>query len=325
MNTPFKHADIKVTSLVREYDRNFVPDKEYLDSMPDLQNGDFAGIPIDYVGIAGMRFPLIIPQKDGGSQEVMATVMGSVDLDSNSRGINMSRILRTWAIEHDNIKTMSIDDLVQVVNDYRKTLGSLAAHITMSFEYRLWKESLRSVDDNGNKNGGWQYYPVSFDVDIDKLGTCTTVMDVTYCYSSHCPCSTELSQHAALTRGVVGSPHAQRSFAKASVRFNEMVWIEDVIDAMVTGVASEVQVFVKREDEQGFAELCADKGTVFVEDAIRRFSTELDKLPITDYKVICVHRESLHAHDAIASRTKGIPNSVFKPTFTMAEWKELCL
>lgn len=319
------NKDIKLKDLKREYDRGFVPSQEYLDSMPDLQNGDFVGIPIDYVGIAGMKFPLIIKQKDGGTQEVLATVIGSVDLDSQSRGINMSRILRTWGIDNPNeIKQMSIDDLIEVVNDYRKKLGSLSAHISVEFMYRLWLPSLRSVDDSGNPNGGWQYYPVVFDVDIDKLGQVNAIMDVTYTYSSHCPCSTELAQHAAFTRGVAGSPHAQRSFAKAEIKFGDMVWIEDVIEALRQGVASEVQVFVKREDEQSFGELCAAEGTVFVEDAIRRFSDSLDKVRgVLDYKVSCCHAESLHAHDAIACRTKGIPGSTFKPTFTLAEWRNI--
>lgn len=318
-------SDIKVKDLKRAWDAAFRPDQAYLDSMPDLQNGEFVGIPIDYVGIAGMKFPLTIKQKDGGHQEVLATVIGSVDLDSQSRGINMSRILRTWGIDDPyKIKQMSIDDLIEVVNDYRKKLGSLSAHISVEFMYRMWLPSLRSTNDSGEPNGGWQYYPVVFDVDIDKFGNVTAIMDVTYTYSSHCPCSTELAQHAAFTRGVAGSPHAQRSFAKAEIKFGEMVWIEDIINAMRAGVESEVQVFVKREDEQAFSELCAAKGTVFVEDAIRRFSEALEKVPgVLDYKVSCCHRESLHAHDAIACRTKGVPGSPFKPTFTMAEWRHL--
>lgn len=318
------NKDVRLADLVRTYDDKFAPSQEYLDSMPDIQNAEFQAVPIDYVGIAGMQFPLIIPQKDGDEQEVLATVVGTVDLDSQSRGINMSRILRTWAIRKDSIRRLSIDELVGIVNDYRRKLGSLSAHITVAFKYRMWKESLRSTDENGNKNGGWQYYPIEFDVDIDWKGDITTIMNVTYCYSSHCPCSTELSHHAAYQRGVEGAPHAQRSIAKTSIKFTDMVWIEDVIDAMIAGVASEVQVYVKRQDEQAFAELCAAKGTVFVEDAIRKFSTELDRLPgVDDYKVICCHMESLHRHSAIAARTKGLPVSPFKPQISIAEWKEL--
>lgn len=318
------NKDIKLTELKREYDHDFHPDKDFLAGMPDLQNGEFVGIPIDYVGIAGMKFPLIIRQKDGGQQEVLATVIGSVDLDSQSRGINMSRILRTWAIERDTIRSMSINELVGVVADYRKKLNSLSAHITIAFDYRMWKKSLRSVNEAGEPNGGWIYYPILFDVDIDSLGNVNSTMSVTYTYSSTCPCSTELTIYNAMMRGKAGAPHAQRSFAKADIKFSEMVWIEDVIEAMRAGVASEVQVFVKREDEMAQSELCAAEGTVFVEDAIRRFSDELNKIPqIEDYRIICSHAESLHFWDAIAVRTKGIPCSKFSSKMTMAEWRDM--
>lgn len=319
------NKDVKLRDLERSYDRNFIPDQGFLDGMPDLQNSEFVGIPIDQVGISGMKFPLIIPQKDGGKQEVLATVIGTVDLDSNSKGINMSRIARSWAIKQDEIRVMSINDLLDVLGEYRKKLGSLSAHISMSFEYRMWQKSYRSVDGTGNPNGGWMYYPVAFDVDIDKLGNVTTIMDVTYTYSSTCPCSTELTKYNAMVRGKAGAPHAQRSFAKASVKFNEMVWIEDVIDALRDGVASEVQVFVKREDEMAHSEMCAAEGTVFVEDAVRKFSDELNKMPkVLDYRILCAHCESLHFWDAIALRIKGIPGTSFSDKISMAEWQHLC-
>ena len=60
-----------------EYKREFVPDKEYLDSMPDLQNSQFIGTPIDFVGIEGLRIPLKIRQKEGGTQEVICDVTGT--------------------------------------------------------------------------------------------------------------------------------------------------------------------------------------------------------------------------------------------------------
>ena len=67
--------DLKVRDLKHEYDNSFVPTQEYLDSMPDLQNSDFVGIPIDFVGIHGMHLPLKIREKNGDTQEVMAEVI----------------------------------------------------------------------------------------------------------------------------------------------------------------------------------------------------------------------------------------------------------
>ena len=54
--------------------------------MPDLQNADFVGIPIDFVGIQGMHLPLKVREKNGDIQEVMADVTGTVSLDAYNRG-----------------------------------------------------------------------------------------------------------------------------------------------------------------------------------------------------------------------------------------------
>ena len=85
--------DVKVKDLKRTYDADFVPSQTYLDSMPDLQNADFVGIPIDFVGIQGMHLPLKIREQNGGVQEVMVNVTGTVSLDAFNRGVNLSRIL----------------------------------------------------------------------------------------------------------------------------------------------------------------------------------------------------------------------------------------
>ena len=45
------NKDIKVVDLRRRYEEDFVPSQQYLDSMPDLQNGEYSDIPIDFVGI----------------------------------------------------------------------------------------------------------------------------------------------------------------------------------------------------------------------------------------------------------------------------------
>ena len=82
------NQNVTVKELKRFYDEKFAPSQEYLDSMPDLQNDDFVGIPIDFVGIQGMHLPLKVREKNGDFQEVMAEVTGTVSLDAHNRGIN---------------------------------------------------------------------------------------------------------------------------------------------------------------------------------------------------------------------------------------------
>ena len=315
------NTEVKVKDLKREYDESFVPSREYLDSMPDLQNSDFIGIPIDFVGIQGFHLPLKVRQQDGGIQEVQAEITGTVSLDASSRGINMSRIIRTAYKSKDDI--FDINKLEEVLKNYQKDLKTFDAHILMNFKYHIWQDALRSTTENGEMEGGYQYYNITFDVNLDHTGEFKKVMWVDFIYSSACPCSTELSQHAALNRGIFGIPHSQRSIARIGLEFNDIIWIEDVIKHCRKALVTETLVFCKRQDEQAFAEQNGSQPK-FVEDAIRYLAEELNKNPkIIDYKVICSHQESLHNHNAIAVITKGKKNSIFNHHVTFGEWQSM--
>ena len=313
--------DVKVRDLKHEYDNSFVPTQEYLDSMPDLQNSDFVGIPIDFVGIQDFHVPIRIREKSGDTQEVMAGITGMVSLDANHAGINMSRIIRTFYKSKDDV--FDINKLEEVLRNYQKDLKTFDAHILMNFKYRIWQDALRSVKDDGTPEGGWQYYNITFDCNLDVTGEFKKVMHVDYVYSSACPCSTALSQHAAYERGVYGIPHSQRSIARSSIEFNELIWIEDVIDMCNNALTTETLVFCKRQDEQAFAEKNGAQPK-FVEDAIRYLAEEYNKNPmVVDYKIVCSHQESLHSHNAVAVITKGIKNSIFNHHVTFGEWRSM--
>lgn len=313
--------DVKVKDLKRTYDADFVPSQTYLDSMPDLQNADFVGIPIDFVGIQGMHLPLKIREQNGDIQEVMAEVTGTVSLDASNRGINMSRILRSLYKSKDDI--FDINKIEEVLRNYQKDLKTFDAHILMNFKYRIWQYSLRSMDEIGNPEGGWQYYNITFDCNLDVSGEFKKVMWVDFIYSSACPCSTELSHHAALSRSVFGIPHSQRSVARIGMDLDDLVWIEDVVDACRDALLTETLVFCKREDEQAFAELNGSQPK-FVEDAIRLLADKVNEINgVTDYKIICSHQESLHNHNAVAVITKGVNGSIFNHHVTLGEWQSL--
>ena len=146
------NKDIKVVDLRRRYDENFVPSQQYLDSMPDLQNGEYSDIPIDFVGIQNFHLPLKIIQKDGSIQEVKACITGTVSLEAEKRGINMSRIIRTFYKSKDDV--FSCDHLENVLRAYKKDLDTFDAHILMNFSYYLWQDALRSVKEDGTPEGG---------------------------------------------------------------------------------------------------------------------------------------------------------------------------
>jgi len=317
-----KFENIKVKDLSTAYDSDFIPSEDYLDHMPDLQNGSYQeNLPIQMVGIHNILVPIKVKQKDGGTQEVCAEITGTVSLEGKKKGINMSRIVRRLYANMDD--TFSSDKICEVLEDYKRSLGSFDAHMQVKFQYRLWQDALRSEDTTSERAGGWMYYDVRFDINLNKNDEFRKVMWVDFVYSSACPCSTALSKYAALTRGKYAIPHSQRSVARIGIEYKDSIWIEDVISMCQEQLTTEVQVYVKRIDEQAFAEKNGAQPK-FVEDAIRLLGNGLNRLPgVYDYKVFLSHMESLHPHNAIAVMTKGLQNSKFTPDVSFEEFESL--
>ena len=289
--------------LSREYDPNFSVDVAYKAELPDLQNGPSSLIKgenrsIQHVGISNFRLPIHYRTRGGSSMPLETSVTGSVSLDANKKGINMSRIMRSF-YKHSET-TFSLDVIRAALDDYKRDLESLDARIMMRLSYPMQVPSLRSG------LMGYQYYDIALE-QVDQGDHTLRAIHLDYVYSSTCPCSLELSEHARAVRGQMATPHSQRSVARISVEVKEgaRLWFEDLIELCRAAVPTETQVMVKREDEQAFAELNA-ANPIFVEDAARLFAQQLSQCDtIGDYRVIASHQESLHSHDAISMLTQG--------------------
>lgn len=291
-----------VQDLRKSYDSEFTVTDSYKESLPDMQNTSEnrgAAVTIQQVGIHNFKIPMHIITRDGGLQQVHCSVTGSVSLDAHKKGINMSRIMRTF-YEYDESE-LTPKTLQNVVHSYLKNLESSSARIAIAFDYPLLQDSLRSG------LSGYQYYPVVLETTITPDQGIQQMMHLDFVYSSACPCSYELSVHANITRGVAAVPHSQRSVSKISVKYEGDFWIEDLVDIGRNALQTETQVMVKREDEQAFAELNA-ANLKFVEDAVRLLYEGLDAdSRISDFRVFASHKESLHSHDAISVIVKGVP------------------
>lgn len=316
------NTDIKVKNLEHVYQADFKPTQEYLDSMPDIQNSPYAPTwPIERVGIHKFHMPLMVRQQTNDTQEVCAEITGTVSLEADKAGINMSRIIRTAYGSMNDV--FDINTLCHLLENYKKDLDSFEAHVTVKFKYRMWQDALRSVNEHNDPQGGWQYYDVAFDIDLNKDGEFRKLMYLDFVYSSACPCSTALSEHAALTRGIYGIPHSQRSVARVCIEFDKFIWIEDLVAACRRALLTETLVFCKRQDEQAFAELNGSQPK-FVEDAARILATGLNDMKgVLDYKLVISHLESLHSHNAISVFLKGIKGSKFTADVTLAELESL--
>ncbi|GAB4293471.1 MAG: GTP cyclohydrolase FolE2 [Roseovarius sp.] len=292
-------------ALARDYPEDFRPDEAYRGTLPDLQNGPASLIRgarkhLQHVGISNFRLPIRFHTRDNGDLTLETSVTGTVSLDPARKGINMSRIMRSFYRHAE--KTFSFDVIEAVLDDYIADLDSLDARIQMRFSYPMKIRSLRSGLE------GFQYYDIALEL-VEQSGQRRRFMHLDYVYSSTCPCSLELSEHAREARGQLATPHSQRSVARISVEVARgapgCLWFEDLVDMARAAVPTETQVMVKREDEQAFAELNA-ANPIFVEDAARLFCERLQKDPrIGDFRIIASHQESLHSHDAISVLTEG--------------------
>jgi GTP cyclohydrolase I len=291
-------------ALARAYPEDFEVDESYKASMPDLQNGPSSLIrgarqQIQHVGISNFRLPIRFHTRNGAELTLETSVTGTVSLEAEKKGINMSRIMRTFYKHAD--ETFSFEVIERALDAYKSDLQSFDARIQMRFSFPVKVKSLRSG------LFGYQYYNIALElVEHDRVRK--KIIHLDYVYSSTCPCSLELSEHARKNRGQLATPHSQRSVARISVEVDskaKCLWFEDLIELCREAVPTETQVMVKREDEQAFAELNA-ANPIFVEDAARSFCDQLQKdVRIGDFRVVASHQESLHSHDAVSVLSEG--------------------
>lgn len=290
------------SDLKKYYDPTFTVSDLYKASLPDVQNSrdaiiEGAKVPIQQVGISNFRLPLTYPGKDGSRLSLETSVDGYVSLEAEKKGINMSRIMRSFYKFKDEPFTKDV--LEYILKVYQKDLKSKASYLRLAFSWPMLVKSLRSGLE------GYQYYDAAIEGQMDENGGMRRFMHLDFIYSSACPCSFELSEHARENRDIVCIPHSQRSIASITIEMED-IHIEDLVHLCRDALVTETQVMVKREDEQAFAEMNGAYQK-FVEDAARLLFDRLNDEPgIRDFVVRCVHMESLHSHDAVSRISKGV-------------------
>ena len=295
--------------LARSYDAAFAVTPDYRASLPDMMEAvdaiPGAPVAIQQVGVSNFKLPLKYRARSGRAAHTLETaVTGTVSLDANLKGINMSRIVRSFYDHADEFASPAL--VAKILRAYRRDVGALSARLRLDFSYPVKQRALRSG------LAGWQYYQAAFLGRIDEAGGVRRFIELDFVYSSACPCSAELSEHARDVRGAYAIPHNQRSKARVLVELapSADLHIEELRDHVLRALVTETQVMVKREDEQAFAELNGAH-IKFVEDAARLVYAELAKEKrIADFQVACAHLESLHSHDAVSVICKGVPGGL---------------
>ncbi len=324
---PYNFTDysVKMDDLSFKYDHEFYPNDE---DLPDPQIDPVipgARVPLDKVGISPVDLPIRVKRREGGEQvlQAQASLYCSLD-DPNAKGLNLSRL---YLLMHDRIKDhLTIDGIKSALKEMAERQGSNNAYCKLRFKYPWEQPALRSRVETVNDGQAHQYQvlPNGQSIRMEKLmghiAYNTTIegryhkgqtqeykfyLTVEYVYSSTCPCSFELAHDAKSKRHAAANAHSQRSIMKTTIQFDpdEPVWIEDLIELHRKLIPTEVQVIVKRRDEQAFAELNGSN-LLFSEDAVRLLykglDTWYDQKRIFDFTISTSHEESLHPWNAIA-------------------------
>jgi GTP cyclohydrolase I len=285
-------------------------------TLPDIAaQASRQALPLDWVGMCGIALPVLL---DGQRLSAKADAGVSLD-DGEARGIHMSRLY--LALEMLEQESLSPALLRRVLQNFLETHEGLShnAYLKIHTELLLKRPALISP------LAGWKTYPVSIEASL-KNTMLHVELKIDVPYSSTCPCSAALSrqliqqqfvddfankslQHADVlawlgsTKGIVATPHSQRSNAQLQLRLDD--YLDDLpliaaINDAEAALGTAVQTAVKRADEQAFA-LANGQNLMFCEDAARRLNLALKRSPgINAFHVRVVHAESLHAHDAVA-------------------------
>lgn len=268
--------------------------------LPDVQHEgkpEFE-IYINQVGVQNVKAPFLLESRYGGVKEMVANITMTTDLGPKIKGISMSMLIRTLKNHLDKpLKHPLINEILEKFRTAVET-NSYESSLRFEFELPIYKRSPKTTHTFP------QYYQCSFQGKLS--GTIFKFFEkVKVQYASYCPCSASLCETAGK-----GFPHAQRSFAEVLVEVlpPQIVWLEDIIDIVEKVVKTVPYPILQRVDEQEVARI-ASENPMFVEDAIRRISNELNKEDnIFDWIVKCTHQESIHTNDAIAINWKGVKN-----------------
>lgn len=261
--------------------------------MKDVQNtkGDYK-FHVNKVGVNNLVHPVTIKTRDGKLISTVGKFSMGVSLDRRLKGINMSRLpILLSELSEDK---WVFEDLEKILNQMRDRLESKDAYLDVEFDYFLKKQAPVSnfegilpyrckietglvmlTKENGDPEDHFDFI-LSVEVPVTTL----------------CPCSKEISNYSA---------HNQRGYVCVSIRYDEFVWIEEVVEMVESIGSCEVYPILKRTDEKYVTEK-AYENPRFAEDIVRLVAEKLyDDSRITWFKVNTKHQESIHAHDAFAT------------------------
>lgn len=250
-------------------------------AVPDIQNlPDGRNIPIDKVGVKGLRYPIAVKDRRKGRQHTVGIFDLFVNLPHDFKGTHMSRFIEVLNEFRDEICMEKFEEILEKI---KRKLHAQSAHVNVEFPYFM--EKMAPVT---GARGLMSYtcfmrgsLASRFDLIVGVEVPVTTV----------CPCSKEISDYGA---------HNQRGIVRVQLRFKKFFWIEEIIEIVESSVSSEIFSLLKRPDEKFVTEQAFDN-PMFVEDVVRSALSRLrEKNNFPWYRIEAENFESIHNHSAYA-------------------------
>ncbi len=250
-------------------------------TIPDIQSQtDSRRIGIDKVGVKGIRYPIVVEDRENKLQQTVADLNIYVELHHSKRGTHMSRFIEVLNRYHKDSIIGSLDKLLL---ELKTVLKADSAYIDISFPYFISKHApvskIASLMD-------YQCFFNASHCDAYELWIGVIVPVTTLC-----PCSKEISEAGA---------HNQRSHITIKVRYTGYVWLEELVSIAEDAASCPIYPLLKRRDEKFVTEK-AYANPKFVEDIVREIAQKLESdARIIEFYIESDNIESIHNHNAYA-------------------------
>jgi GTP cyclohydrolase I len=256
--------------------------------LADIQaSRDDRNLCVDQVGIAGIRYPVVVADREHGKQDTVAEVSMSVDLLPQVKGAHLSRFVE---VLHQTAGEITPQAMPAILEAIRARLGSSSARLEVSFPFFLRRAAPVTGAAALMEYRSWLAGQVTGSGPHVMLGVRVPVTSV-------CPCSKAISDYGA---------HNQRATITISVRPRDedgqpaQIWAEDLIEVAEAAGSCPVFPLLKRPDERHVT-MRAHDHPVFVEDMVRAAAQALARdARIAWFSVEAVSDESIHNHGAFA-------------------------
>ncbi len=221
--------------------------------MKDIQNlHDDRRVNIRKVGVKTISYPITVLDREKKLQQTVATVNMYVNLPHRFKGTHMSRFVEILNSFHGEF---NLQKFRLILEQMKERLDAEAAHLEIEFPYFL-------VNTPAAGSVGTERYECRLHGSLQDKDDLVLEIDVPITL----PGSGCSGDGLPMSMGRWG-------YARVAVRFNEFIWIEDLISLVQQGIAGESDLYDSVES------LCRELGKVLADTrAISWFRVEVENL-----------------------------------------------